>query len=75
MIAVLGHFRLKSFCPTVASRASKMAITRSRHVEMRGNPDHLIRNFALFNFVGCSYLDVVDENVEAGIRTSFPDVP
>ena len=42
---------LENFRPAVAGQASKMARTRSRRVEMRGNPNHQIWNFALFDFV------------------------
>ena len=51
-------------------RASKMAITRSSRVEMCGNPDHLIRNSALFDFVGEQSL--LEMHIAPGARDLLP---
>ena len=42
-------FGLKT--PAVASRVTKMAITRFRGSKTRGTFDHRMRNFLLFDFV------------------------
>ena len=47
-IAILGVFRLET---AVASRVTKMAITRFRGSKTRGTFDHRMRKFLLFVFV------------------------